>query len=77
LIFSRDVYFIWWVYDQERGISNGEPERSACQIKQGAFTCSEVTFNGGLLKEGDGLGYASCAFQGQVFDIRLAIPVMG
>ena len=29
------------------------------------------------MKEGDGLAYASCTCQGQVFDIGLAISMMG
>jgi len=28
------------------------------------------------VEKGDGLAAASCACQGQIFDVRLAIPVM-
>jgi hypothetical protein len=55
LIFMRNIYVVWRVYDQERGISKTQPERSTRQVKQGAFTCSEIALNGDLVKEGDGL----------------------
>jgi hypothetical protein len=50
LIFSRNIYIVWSVNDQERGIGEAQPERSTRQVKQGAFTGLEVTFNRGLVK---------------------------
>jgi len=44
-IFSRNSDLIRRVYVQGRGVGETQPERSASQVKQGAFTCSEVTFN--------------------------------
>jgi len=77
MIFSRKFYIVWSIDDQERGISKTQPTRRARQVKQGAFTSSKITFNGVLVKEGDSLAKACCSCQGQVFDIRLAIPMMG
>ena len=76
-IFSRNMHIVGSVNNQERGIGKTQPGWSARQVKQGAFTCLKVFFNGGLVKEGDGLAKAGCCGQGQVFDIRLAIPMMG
>jgi len=50
LIFSRNIYLVWRVYYQERGVGKTKPWWSACQVKQGAFTCSEVTFNRSLVE---------------------------
>jgi len=44
-IFSRNRDLIRRGYDQGRGVGETQPERSARQVKQGAFTCFEVTFN--------------------------------
>ena len=68
---------VWRIYDQERGVSKTQPERSACQVKQGAFTSSKITFDCILVEEGDGLSLASCAYQGQIFDVGLTIPMVG
>ena len=76
-VFSWNIYIVWRIYDQERGIDKIQPELSARQVKQGTFTRSEIAFYWVLVEQGDSLAYASCAFQGQLFDIRLAIPVMG
>jgi len=67
---------VWRVYDQERGIGKTQPERSVRQDKQGAFACSEIAFDGGLVKEGDDLVEARCAVQGQILDVRLAMAAM-
>ena len=64
LIFSSDADIVWRVYVQERGICKTQPERSTRQVKQGAFACSEISFYGSLVKEGDSLALASCACQG-------------
>ena len=77
MIYTRKIYIVWSINDQKRGISKTQPTRRARQVKQGAFTSSKITFNGVLVKEGDGLAKAGCTCQGQVFDIRLAIPMMG
>jgi len=45
LIFSRNIYIVWSVNDQERGVGKTRPERSARQVKQGTFACSEVIFD--------------------------------
>ena len=45
LILSWNIYIVWWGYDQVRGIFQTKPERSARQVKQGAFTFAPVTFH--------------------------------
>ena len=38
LVFSRNIYIVRSINDQERGIGKTQPERSARQVKQGPFT---------------------------------------
>ena len=45
LVLPGNVYLVWRGYDQGRGIGEAKPERSVRQLKQGAFTRSEVTFD--------------------------------
>jgi len=45
MIFPWDVYIVWRGDEQERRIGKTQPERFPCQVKQGAFTCSEVVFD--------------------------------
>jgi hypothetical protein len=59
LVFSRNINIVRSINDQKRGIGKTQPKRSARQVKQGPFTSSEITFNWGLVKEGDGLALAS------------------
>ena len=74
-IFSRNVHIIWSGNNQGRGIVKTQPVRSSRQIKQRAFARSEIVFNRVLFKKDNGLGLASCTFQGQIFNIRLAITL--
>ena len=45
LIFPRHIELVWWGDDQGRGIGEAQPERRVRQVKKGAFTRSEVTFD--------------------------------
>ena len=74
-ILSRNIYIVWRTDDQGRGIGETQPGRSPSQIKQSAFARSEIIFNGVLLVQDHGLTLASCTFQGQVFNIQLAMTV--
>ena len=77
VISSRNFNIVWSVDHKERRICETQPERSVRYVEQGTFTRSEIAIYRALVKQGDGLVLASCTCQGQIFDIRLAIPVVG